>query len=309
MRQHPILVTGIHRSGSTWIGKTVAVSPQVKYVHEPFNLQIKRANPLRKLGIYTLRSPLKFWFEYVDGKTNKKRQDEILNYIRAFYSISTVSVLHEFFKIRKPSDIKLFFNELKSRSKRPLIKDPLALMSSAFIAEKLNAKVVVSVRHPAAFVASIIRKNWKFDFNNFANQERLLDEHLFPYKEAIISCSKKRLPLVDEAILLWNIIYSFTSKLQDKYKDDWYFVKHEDLSEDPVEEYRKLFQYLSLEFNEIIVSQIQKSTSGEIQDVLNRNAKENIKSWKNVLSNDEITKIKKQTNTVASKFYTEESWS
>ena len=33
----PILVTGSHRCGSTWIGKVIATSPSVDYIHEPFN--------------------------------------------------------------------------------------------------------------------------------------------------------------------------------------------------------------------------------------------------------------------------------
>ena len=31
----PILVTGSHRSGSTWVGKMLATSPSVNYIHEP----------------------------------------------------------------------------------------------------------------------------------------------------------------------------------------------------------------------------------------------------------------------------------
>ena len=33
----PILVTGAHRSGTTWVGKMLALAPGVAYVHEPFS--------------------------------------------------------------------------------------------------------------------------------------------------------------------------------------------------------------------------------------------------------------------------------
>src|SRR5882672_1880226 len=33
----PILVTGAHRSGSTWVGRMIARSPTIRYIHEPFN--------------------------------------------------------------------------------------------------------------------------------------------------------------------------------------------------------------------------------------------------------------------------------
>ena len=33
----PILVTGAHRSGTTWVGKMLALAPGVAYIHEPFS--------------------------------------------------------------------------------------------------------------------------------------------------------------------------------------------------------------------------------------------------------------------------------
>ena len=33
----PILITGTHHSGSTYVGKTIALSPQVIYLDEPFH--------------------------------------------------------------------------------------------------------------------------------------------------------------------------------------------------------------------------------------------------------------------------------
>jgi hypothetical protein len=33
----PILVTGAHRSGTTWVGRMLALVPGVEYIHEPFN--------------------------------------------------------------------------------------------------------------------------------------------------------------------------------------------------------------------------------------------------------------------------------
>ena len=36
----PILVTGSHRSGSTWTGRIISAAPHVGYIHEPFNIGI-----------------------------------------------------------------------------------------------------------------------------------------------------------------------------------------------------------------------------------------------------------------------------
>ena len=37
MSGKPILVTGAHRSGTTWVGRMLALAPGVGYVHEPFS--------------------------------------------------------------------------------------------------------------------------------------------------------------------------------------------------------------------------------------------------------------------------------
>src|SRR5207249_2249564 len=52
----PILVTGINRSGTTWVGRTLARAPGVGLVYEPFS-------PRHRPGIFRLPTP--HWFTYV----------------------------------------------------------------------------------------------------------------------------------------------------------------------------------------------------------------------------------------------------
>jgi len=35
----PILVTGSHRSGTTWAGRSLVLAPNTAYIHEPFNIE------------------------------------------------------------------------------------------------------------------------------------------------------------------------------------------------------------------------------------------------------------------------------
>jgi hypothetical protein len=37
----PILVTGSHRSGTTWAGQMVAAAPHTAYIHKPLNPVVK----------------------------------------------------------------------------------------------------------------------------------------------------------------------------------------------------------------------------------------------------------------------------
>lgn len=52
----PILVTGSHRSGSTWVGRMLALSPSVGYIHEPFNIRHRH-------GI--CKAHFEYWFQYI----------------------------------------------------------------------------------------------------------------------------------------------------------------------------------------------------------------------------------------------------
>src|SRR5436309_3713994 len=51
----PILVTGANRSGTTWVGKMLAASRQVTYIHEPLNVE-------RPDGLLACRTPYRLTY-------------------------------------------------------------------------------------------------------------------------------------------------------------------------------------------------------------------------------------------------------
>jgi hypothetical protein len=44
----PIVVTGTHRAGTTWVGEMISKSPEVTYIHEPFNYPLWPQCPLTR---------------------------------------------------------------------------------------------------------------------------------------------------------------------------------------------------------------------------------------------------------------------
>ena len=64
----PILVTGAHRSGSTWVGRMIATSPRVTYLHEPFNLK-------HDMGL--CRTQFDCWFTYVCERNESAYQRDL----------------------------------------------------------------------------------------------------------------------------------------------------------------------------------------------------------------------------------------
>jgi hypothetical protein len=52
----PILVTGTHRSGTTWVGKMLAADALTAYISEPLNV-------LHRPGVF--RAKVTHWYQYV----------------------------------------------------------------------------------------------------------------------------------------------------------------------------------------------------------------------------------------------------
>ena len=293
-----ILVTGAHRSGSTWTGKIIAESNQVRYVQEPFNLAIKKYN-----------APLKYWFEHLNSETDVKHQEDVKKYLQKFYATSFQIQFQNFKKIRSIKNLYSFLLDSKRRSTcRTLFKDPIALMATEWFYTEMNCDVIVTIRHPAAFIASLKVKDWQFNFKNFLEQDMLMEKYLKPYQAEIIDQAHSKKNIIDQGILLWNILHATILYYREKYGNEWRFVKHEDLSLNPLNEFEKIFEFLQLNFSEEIKNKIKESTTSLVATIHKRDAKQNITTWQKRLSPEEITKIKSETQTVWEHFYSEADW-
>lgn len=292
-----ILVTGSHRSGSTWLGKVICVSSNYVYVDEPFNI-----------GKDHKTSPFKNQYEYLDGKPSAF-QKIAKAYLSSFKSLFSETVYRKLVNVRSGKDFRKFLSEVKSRTTRKYVyKDPLALCSAEWIYKQYGWNIIVLIRHPAAFVASLKVKDWQFYFKYFNNQEILVNKHLKPYAEKIKEYTENRPDIVKQGILLWNILYTMVLYYQDNYKDTWYFVKHEDLSSQPLKEFENLYSFFNFEMETVVKDYILETTSSKEQSLLKRDSKKNITSWKERLTPEEIDEIKKETYEVWKHFYTKDDW-
>ena len=109
---------------------------------------------------------------------------------------------------------------------------------------------------------------------------------------------------------MWNCIYYVLHKYIERHPD-WIVRTHEALSLDPVNEFKALYDFLNLVWDDETSSAIIDFTSpknivnppdGEVHH-LRRNSKENIDRWKNVLTKDEIEQILLATKDIRLNFY------
>jgi len=291
MRANPILITGAHRSGTTWVGKIISSSPGIQYVHEPFNIDYNNC------GI----SPF-YWFQYV----TRGNEDPFYDYIKKRLTA----------EITPPAEkrVEPWSRWLASAAQpaRVLMKDPIAVFSCEWLAARFGMDVAVIIRHPAAFVDCIQRRNWTHDFSHFLKQPLLMEEHLSPFKEEIVRLAEKRHDIFDQAILLWKLIYHVVGKFRLRHAD-WLFIKHEDLSLDPESGFREIFRHLNIKFNKAarkIIGEHSSSSNpidGDIH-LIKRNSKAIVKKWKNEFTSQQIKKIRESVEPISRNFYANEDW-
>ena len=237
---NPILVTGSHRSGSTWVGRMLALDPRVGYIMEPFNL-------LHRPGI--CRAHFKHWFQHVSADDEEDYASAIEDCLNFRYSVAAelVSIRTARDMGRMVRDFWIFANH-RLHGRRALMKDPIALFSAGWLSHRFDMDVVVLVRHPAAFAGSLKAAHWPHPFQHFLAQEELIERYLTGFRQEIEEQARNPGDIIDQAILLWNVFHSVIYQYQSEYAS-WHFLRHEDLSRDPVANYRDLYNELGLEFS------------------------------------------------------------
>ena len=301
----PILVTGTHRSGTTWIGKMLGADSCTAYISEPLNV-------LHRPGVF--RARVKHWYQYICADNENEYLPAFNDLLEFDYhlwdEIRSIRSRRDF--LRMGRDFLIFYNGLM-RGQRALIKDPFAVFSMDWFAKCLKGRVVVAVRHPAAFVSSLKRLNWPFDFQDLLDQPLLMRDHLEPYRRQMEAA--KTDDVIGQSALLWNLIYRSVHTTLEQ-NPDIVAVRHEDLSLEPVSGYRDLYQKLGLDFTPRVEKTILNSSSSDNPAELSRkqvhsvklDSRANMDNWKKRLTVDEIKRIRSMTEEVSHFFYPDVEW-
>ena len=301
----PILITGTHRSGTTWVGKMLAADACTAYISEPLNV-------LHRPGVF--RARVKYWYQYISEENEHEyisAFEELLEFdYHLWDELRSLRSKHDL--LRMGRDFFNFYNGLM-RGLRPLFKDPFAVFSTQWFAKRLNCKVVITVRHPAAFASSLKRLNWPFDFQDLLAQPLLMRDHLEPYREEMESVQPD--DVIGQAALLWKLVYRSVYRTHEQ-NPDFIVVRHEDLSRDPISGYRALYTALDLEFTPRVEKTILNSSSSENPRELSHkkvhdirlDSRASVDNWKKQLTAEEVDRIHKVTEEVSTLYYSDAEW-
>lgn len=280
----------------------LAVSPRLKFVKEPFHLGHDRA---------ICSADFKFWYTYIFPGNEDRYRQAIKSTLELRYNL--ITGMSSNFPRGVYSAVRKYIGSLSDRKHklRPLVKDPIALLSAPWLANNFNMDVVVLIRHPAAFVSSVLRKNWTFHFEHLLSQTQLMDDVFHPYEDEIRFFAVNQQPLLQQAILSWKLLHYVIHQYQQKYPD-WLFVRHEDLSRDPYRQFTNLYSALNVDIPDDFERAVQEYCFagnyelGQDEDRYKRSSMANIYNWKQRLSENEIAAIQEGAGEMARLFYSDE---
>jgi hypothetical protein len=301
----PILVTGAHRSGTTWVGKMLALAPGVGYVHEPFS-------PRTPNGL----SPADFrrYYTVVTEENADRYRPGLERSLELRYDLGAQlrSVRSWRDVARIPRDYRRL-RDWRRNGRRPLMKDPIALLSADWLAATFGMDVVVLIRHPAAFAASLERLGWRHSFATFFDERGRLPDVIAPFEAEIRAQAERPGDALAQAALLWRLLYHAVDGYRERHPE-WIFLRHEDASLDPASTFERLYDRLGLELTPAARAEIEESSAADNPSELPTphavalDSAASLGRWRDQLTPDEVETLRERTRDVWPRFYAESDW-
>jgi hypothetical protein len=251
----PILVTGLPRSGTSWVGKMLEASGQVVYINEPLNPQHP---PGLSPGILDGPDPVPY--QYISKHNGEQWEGPFGRMLELRYRPGA-----ELRRNHSPYDIVRMLKYLYSfsvgriRGRRPMMDDPYALMSVRWLAEELGMKVVVLVREPRSYVGSRIHLGWDASLERLASQGLLMRDLFAESGQRIIESLEDPDEVLKTAVL-WSSCYDVVDR---HYRGvpGVEIVTYESLAKAPIPGFGDLYDRLDLTMTDRIRNRIAAATS------------------------------------------------
>jgi hypothetical protein len=276
----------------------LAASGDVTYITEPLNPEWP--------GI--LRIPIQHWFQYVCV-------DNEQDFLAPFQESARLEThaLRELRHSRNAADLLRVARwtarslQGRLRGSRALFKDPFAVFSVDWFAERIDCDVVAVIRHPLPVIGSLKRLDWEFDLGDLLSQGLLMRDRLEAYREEMERLD--RTDMIATQSLLWMLVYTALTGAPTESRT--VFVWHEELSSNPIEGFQSLYERLGLEFTDRARRTIEAATSASNPTELTTakrhdvrlNSRRNLGNWRSRLSPQEIGLISEMTRPLVDQLY------
>jgi hypothetical protein len=307
-----IYVTGVPRSGTTFVGKVLSLPLVVDYIHEPFNPQCGMVG-------------LERWYPYVRATIDTEEMQTFHAIVKNLFSYDFE--FKKYIPRQDPWQRKIIKRIVGSRGEfylrlaKPnpfhqaaVIKDPIGNLLTEYLYHNFQVKPIIIVKHPLSFIASLKRVNWWIQPSwIIENQPELVEDY---FGDELNSLNRQYDSLVEGSAAYWRATYKVLLEQASKYPD-WQVITIEEISNDPLKVFQKLYNHLDLPWSNLVESKIIKLTGdsknstdaqgGKVQD-FNRNSKDIFAIRRQSLSQSEREAVLNIVRDVALKVYPESSF-
>ena len=321
-RHKPIFITGVPRSGTTWVANILGSGNNMRLLTEPDNEKYSFIAKRWKRSLHrfpfaelsTESDQLHYFYGLIlKGSYPKNRSiiNHILNQLAGYDKQGNESlVILKEIELEngalEPRAPKLLTSiqygltkEFWSRKNQLVIKSVHAGLCLPFISHHFQPKIIIIFRHPANIVSSCMELNIH-DRDRKIYQRKELSQLLKPYQSQINLLND---PLSFMGLQVGIFYYLWEKQMETNL--DWIEITHEELCADPVEQFKSLFEKIGISWTNFVEDKIISMNKPGKGFKTNRVAANLIDKWKNALSTDQIIKIQKGYSILPVKHYAE----
>jgi hypothetical protein len=273
-----IVITGMHRSGTTWLGRALSKIAGIEVLNEPFNVDHGVKGVPRWYLDHRIKEDINFAFD-----TFREIESGIAKYR---WDPSLKKPLKSLAKLFVGNREKRFYKKIVLENpNRLVIKDPFLLMLTPELIKR-EIKTIVSVRHPGALLLSLRRMQW-----------HVPNEHLIG-RDPAGEFNQTRNGEIKAICEFWNAVYRPTLDiLNTNASKHLFLVDHSSIFEDVLGFGNDLSSFLDLNLERsFLFDFLKSSTSGDTvnpvhkkQHDFTRDSKMLANSWRKSYSSKELT--------------------
>ena len=280
--KRPIFIVGHGRSGTTWVGRTLAVADRAIYYYEPCS------------PVITGHGGLDTWFRYL----RIGERDAL--FVHAFDSV--------FGGLPFGYGWHWGFHNRLWPNYQIIVKDVASLMSLEWVAERYDPAMMIILRHPCATILSEIDKETPVEYSReiLLKQPNLFEDHLEPYRGHI---ENAHTPL-EILATVWAARYRVVANALVKHPE-WPVLYYEDVCSDPLPEFMRIFDYFDLSWTVRVEEHIKKTSTTEVPGRYSgvRVSAKQLDKWKAKMTQEQVDTVRRCVEVFDLPFYQEaEHW-
>lgn len=251
-----LLVTGMPRTGTSWVGKMLEASGEVVYINEPLN---PGHPPGHSPGV--LDATVTHQFQYIDPHDDERWRHAFGRTLALRYGFGReLRRNHRLYDLARMAKYGTSFTFGRWAGRRAMLDDPFAIFCVPWLVGTYGVRAVVLVRDPVALVGSYRNLDWKMRFDELLGQPALIRDLIGPAVHDLHAAAKETDP-IRSAAMMWRAVYGVVDR---EYRElpGVTIQRYEDLALRPVEEFSGLYNFLGLAWSERAERQVTAATSG-----------------------------------------------